>query len=609
MSATKHLSEPIQDPFSFLRGVHPFDQLPEAAFAAVARQIQIEFFERGTPILSTTGAPSRFLYVIRKGAVRLERQGETVHTLEEGETFGYPSMLTGSVVNDAIADEDVLLYLLPEDAFRALLAEKGAFATFFTTALAHRLIRARRSDLPQSVDFHTPVGGLVSRAPVIVPADVTVREAARVMQIADVSSVLVDGNPPGILTDRDLRNRVLAEGRGPTTPLRRVASFPLFSLPPDTPVYDAWMAMVERGIKHLAIEREGKIVGVVSGSDLMRHHTHGPLLAFKRVAGLPDRSALKGYGSDTTRLVEVLLASGLEATRIARLVARVNDALMRRILAWAEDDLGPPPQPYAWVVFGSEGRLEQTLLTDQDNALVWQGESAADVSYFERLAAQVVEDLLSAGFPECPGGFMAKHWRGPLDEWRSRFENWITTPEAEALLHASIFFDLRSVAGGLDLQPVFEVIGTARLHAPFLAHLARSALEFRPALTLFRQLKEEEGGIDVKRGGLMPIVGLARAYGLAAGTAATRTVSRLEAAATAGLIGPEDAETLSEAYRFLLQLRLREQLRSIRSGETPGHRVPLARLSGPDRHHLKEVFSAIRQAQTAAAGSLHATEV
>lgn len=608
MSAFERRADSVLDPLSFLRRVHPFDELPEADFAAAAARMRIEFFEKGARILSTESEPSRSLFVIRKGAVRLEHEGEILLTMEEEEAFGDPAV-TGGAPFDAIAEEDVLLYLLPEDAIRELLRGEGPFASFFTTALARRLERARRSDLPHAVDFHRPVEGLIARPPIIVPANLSVREAAGTMRSAGVSSVLVEGSPRGILTDRDLRNRVLAEGRGPETLVREVASFPLYSVSPDAPVYDAWMAMIERGIKHLAIESEGRIVGVVTGTDLMRHHTHGPLLAFKRIARLTDRSALKGYAADLTRLVDVLLASGLEATRIAQLVARVNDALVRRILGWAEADLGGAPQSYAWIVFGSEGRLEQTLLTDQDNALVWEREAADDRPYFESLSARVIEDLLTAGFPECPGGFMATNWRGPLEEWRDRFAAWITTPRAEALLNASIFFDLRRVAGTLELNPIFEVIGTARAHAPFLAHLVRSALEFHPALTLLRRLKEEEGGIDLKRGGLMPIVGLARAYGLAAGSRATRTVSRLEAAAGTGLIGQEDAETLSEAYRFLMQLRLREQLRSLRRGGTIDHNVPLASLTGVDRRHLKEVFSAVREAQAAAALSFHTAEL
>jgi CBS domain-containing protein len=605
MSVHEHRAEPILDPASFLRRVHPFDLLSEKALRATAGRIQIMFFEKGTQILLAAGEPSQFLHIIRKGAVRLERPGEPVLHLADGETFGYPSLLSGSATSDAIADEDVLLYSLPGDVFRQLLREHPGFGTFFTTALAHRLARARRTDLPQAVDFHMPVEALISRDPVIVPADATVRQAAEVMQKEGVSSCLVEATPRGILTDRDLRNRVLAQGRGPETPVREVATFPLYSVPPDSPVYDTWIAMLERGIKHVAVEREGRIVGLVTATDLMRHHTHGPLLAFKRIARMVDRGALGGYAQDLARLVDVLLTSGLEATRIARLVSRLNDAVVRRILEWAQGDLGPPPQSFAWVVFGSEGRLEQTLLTDQDNALIWEQENADDRHYFEQLAARVIEDLLTAGFPECPGGFMATRWRGPLDEWKERFSTWITTPVPEALLKASIFFDLRVVAGTLDLEPVFEVIGTARAHSPFLAHLAHSALEFRPPLTLLRRLKEEGGEIDLKRGGLMPIVGLARAYGLAAGSRTTRTVSRLEAAAEAGLIGREEAETLAEGYRFLMQIRLREQLRSLRSGKSPDHGIPVSTLSASDRHHLKDVFVAVQQAQAAASWFFH----
>ncbi len=598
------------DPAAFLRTVHPFDALTPEAFTRAARRLEIGYHPKGSRLISAGGEPSKALWIIRKGVVRLERQGQTATTLEEGDVFGYPSILSGKAAFDVFADEDLLAYLLPEDVFRELLCEP-AFTTFFTLALASRLRNSlpRPSEARLAVDFHRPVERLLRRGPVTISGSTTVGEAARRMRDEKVSSILVEADPWGIVTDRDLRSRVLAEGKGADALVRDIATFPLRTVPAETPVYGAWLTMIEERINHLPIARDGRILGVLTDTDLLRNQTHGPLFAFKHVERLPDRSALRGYSEDLHRMADVLLSSGLDAVPIARLVSRVNDALVGRILGWARADLGEPPQRFAWICFGSEGRYEQTLLTDQDNALLWETGSPEADAYFAALAERVIADLKAAGFPECAGGYMATKWRGPMSEWEARFSTWIEEPEPQALLRSSIFFDLRRVAGDLSLEPIAAILQTAPSHAPFLARLAATALEFRPPLTLFRTLREDEGGVDLKKGGLMPISGLARAYGLESGSAATNTLDRLSAAEQAGLLPGEDAENLREAYGFLLQLRLKQQLRDLDAGYQPGSRVALESLSAMERRQLKDVFQAVHEAQTAAAWHFHTAEL
>ena len=589
--------EPHLDPRSFLRGTPPFDVLTAEAFEQAAGALEIAYFPQGTRILSADGAPSDALYVVRKGLVRLEKNGETSAVLEEGDFFGY-SVMTGQVSADVVVEEDLLAYRIPEAVFRQLLAW-APFARFFTQGLAARLRHqpAFSAEPALGGDVLLPVGSLLERPPVTVPAGASVLEAARVMRDERVSSVLLLTDPPAIVTDRDLRNRVLAAGLGPETPAVDVSSRPVRTVPHGTPVYGAWQAMLEHGIHHLAVERGGRIVGVVTSTDLLRHHSHGPVLTFRKDERMRDREALASNGTDLARMVAMLVRSGLPATHIARLVSHLNDALVRRLLVWAERDLGEPPCPYAFLVFGSEGRFEQTLLTDQDNALVYRDGDEATRSYFRRLAHKVVADLVAAGFPPCPGGYMATNHAGSLSEWVDRFGGWIDTPKAEAILAAGIFFDHRSAGGGLDLAPLADVLARAQRNAPFLSHLARGAVAFRPPLGAFRRLELENGGVDLKKGGIAPIQGLARLWALDAGVRATPTVERLRAATAAGLVDPESGEALEEAYVFLLGLRLREQIRALSEERAPGNHVAVDALSPSERRHLKEAFLAVRNAQ------------
>jgi len=598
---------PATDPRSFLRGVPPFDALPDDAFEQVIASLQAVSWPQGTRVLTADGPPSDAFYVVRKGLVRLERGAGTPAVLEEGDFFGY-SVMTGRVTADVVVEEELLAYRIPEAVFRGLLAH-AAFARFFTQGLAERLrhLPVPGADPALVGDALVAVGSLLERSAVTVPAGATVLEAARVMREERVSSVLLLTEPAAIVTDRDLRNRVLAAGLGPATPARDVATSPLRSVPHGTPVYGAWQAMLEHGVHHLPVEREGRIVGLVTATDLLRHHSHGPVPALRRVERMRDRGALPEYGPDLARMVATLVKSGLPTAPIAGLVSNLNDALLRRLLAWAEADLGPPPCPYAFLVLGSEGRHEQTLLTDQDNALVHADDAPGAAAYFEAFAARLIADLVAAGFPPCPGGYMATRWRGPMSEWRERFRRWIEEPEAEAVLAAAIFFDHRSAGGTLDVSPLARVVAGARRNAPFLSQLARAALGFRPPLGAFRRLRAEDGGIDLKRGGLAPVQGLARVWALDAGVAATGTLDRLSAAAAAGFLDRDRAEDLAEAYRFLSALRLRSQLASLAEGRAPGNRVPVDALSPTERRHLKDAFLAVRSAQESIVSRYHVT--
>src|SRR5919106_2860404 len=260
---------------------------------------------------------------------------------------------------------------------------------------------------PPEQNLTLPVKYLVKRAPVSIDADATVGEAARTMQQARIGSVLIAANPPGIITDRDLRGRVIAAGLGPETPVGQVMSRPLKTVDSNAPVFTALRLMLEEHIHHLALVEEGKIVGVISSTDLLRHEAASAFYLRRALDSVEDPTALAHYSREVAGTVQTLFRGGLGAVQIGQIVSSLNDALVNRLVRIAQQSLGAPPTPFAWIVFGSEGRLEQTLLTDQDNALVYEEESELARAYFTALADRVVNGLIQVGFPRCPGGFMA----------------------------------------------------------------------------------------------------------------------------------------------------------------------------------------------------------
>jgi CBS domain-containing protein len=585
------------EPIQFLRSHPPFDRLGPDMLSAVEDGLDVAFVAEGTRVLERGGPRSRWLYVIRKGAVRLERDGQIVDALEEGECFGFPSLIGRAVPHvDVVASEETLLYRIPEDVF-ARLMDRPAFAEFFLLDLSERLRKASALDpLPLGRELGAPSSRLVTRAPVSVSPDATVRDAARVMRDASISSVLVDGEPQGILTVRDLSRRVLAEGLGPDTRVAEVMTRPVKSLPAEASLFEALLFMLEHRVHHAPLSVHGEIVGMVSDTDLLKVQGKNP---FHVLDGTDDPSRLAGYADELAEVVDSMAAGGLDAVRIGRVVSRLNDALVGRLLRRAETDLGPPPCDYAWIVFGSEGRMEQALITDQDNALVYRDDTPEAAAYFAALARRGVDGLLAASFPECRGGFMATNWCRSLSSWTGLFRGWVETPEPRALVEASNFFDFRRVHGTLDLEPLEAILGRSSEEKLFLAHLARCAIGFAPPLGLFRNIREDEGGVELKKGGLIPIVSLARLFALEAGSAARPTLERLDDAARGGALSGEGAATLAEAFRFLLGLRLRDQLRARREGRPLDNKARLDSLSPLERRHLKDTFVAIRDLQEA----------
>ena len=590
------------EPAQFLRTHPPFDRLGLELLRLLENSLEVAYYPRGTTVLKQGGAQSRYLYVIRKGTVRLERDGRLLQVLEEGECFGFPSMIgRASPHVDVVAGEDTLAYQIPEPVFGQLMGS-ASFSDFFLADLSARLRHAASLEpLPLDRDLALPARELIRRPPVKIGAGETVRQAAVVMRDAGVSSVLVDTDPPGILTDRDLRSRVLAEGRGPDTPVAEVTTRPVRTVAAEASLFEALVFMLENRVHHAPLESDGTVVGIVTDTDLLRVQMKSPLYILKGLDRLERPEVLGDYSKELQEMVEALAAGGLEAAKIGGIVSRLNDALMGHLLRLAERELGPPPSPYAWIVYGSGGRMEQAIITDQDNALVYRDDGPEAETYFAAFSERIVNGLIAARFPACPGGFMATKWNRPLSAWVDLFRGWIDTPEPQALLDASSFFDYRAVYGGLSLDLLADMLREAGRKMVFLAHLAKTALRFEPPLSPLRHIKDREGGVDLKQGGIMPIVGLARVFALEAGSAARPTLERLDAAASAGTLSAQGAATLAEAFRFLMRLRLRAQIRTLRRGGQPGNTAQLEDLSPLERRHLKETFLAIREIQEATA--------
>lgn len=507
--------------------------------------------------------------------------------------------------------------LLPAEAADAMLAEHPVLAARLWPA-------AGKAPAPTDEGLHElltrqPVHELLDRGPVALTPRARVAEAARCMAAHRVSSLLITSEPEGrgellgMLTDRDLRNRVLAAGLDPDTPVMQVASSPVHTVPAQAPVFEAMLLMARHGVHHVPVVREAgatapQLVGVVSATRLQEQHAGSPVSMAARIHRQPDVAGLVAQAQQVGQLQRQLAAAGVSAQHSGRFLTAITDALTVRLLALAEGLLGPPPVPYVWVAAGSQARAEQTARTDQDNCMVLDDayDEAVHGRYFEALARFVCNGLDACGYVHCPGGMMAMTdtWRQPRRRWAAYFSQWVERPDPQALMLTCVFFDLRAVHGPAALlqQLRREVLQRTRGNRIFLAHMASNALGHTPALGLFGRLSPERGGphagtIDLKHHGIVPIVDLARIYALAAAEEAVNTHERLLAVAGSGEVSSESARDLRHALAFIGQLRLRHQALQMAAGQAPDNHLRPDSLSNFERTQLKDAFTVVQTLQ------------
>jgi CBS domain-containing protein len=606
---TRGASEAL-GPEDYLRSLPPFDQLDEETFAAAVAALEVTYVARGTRVLERGGEPSRYLNVVRKGTALLARDDVPVLTVEPGEWFGLSSVQDDQPPEfDVDALDDLLLYRLPSDVVREL-ARTHAFAQEVTRGLVTRLRAASRSGDGQApVLPMAPVTDLIARELVTLPADATIGEVARTMREGRVSSVVLRADPLAIVTTSDLRDRVLAEDLGPQTPAARVASSPILCVDAASSIAEARSTMLERSLHHLGVEREGELLAVVSTGDLLRSDASSPFHVQREFA-TASRDAFAKVPERLHATVAGLRSAGLSPLEITRSVSLLTDVLLRRAIALAIEDRGDPPSAFAWLTLGSDARREQTLLTDQDHALVHEEVDEDGADWFHAFAVDVTDQLAAAGFPHCPGGVMATNWSGSVATWRARFEDWFAEPDVRALYETSIFFDFRVAAGTLAVDALDDTVRAHRGDGVFLARLASGAGTSRVPIGLFHRVRSTaDGAVDVKAGGINPIVALARVLAVEAGTTVRSTTERLTIAVDQGRLGQDAAEELTEAFRFFQGLRIDHHLEAWRGARELSNLVHLDELTPTQRRHLKESFVAVARVQQAVIHRLGGAEV
>lgn len=622
----------------FMRTVTPFDTLSDQELEMLVSRMEIAYFPSGQRIANKGAAPFRHLHVIQQGAAGIYLSDDRdkdilVDVRGEGDYFGGTSLLQDKpVMFDIIAQQDLITLMLPAADLQQLAIKYPVFQRYFGSSLARTIQAVRDSTAYQqpqligerrgiNLDVYMTgkrVADLMSKNVVTCEPGVSVQTAARRMAQRRVSSIVVSGNslhPLGIVTDNDLRTKVLAAGLSPEVAVTGIMSRPVQTITSDSYSFDALLKMSRHGVRLLVVMKADRMVGIISEHDLQMETGSSPVQVIGEIERTASLKTLIGMRPKIDSVLQMLLRQGGPVKQLVALVTELNDRLALRILKLVEHEMkseghGGPPGPYGWLAFGSEGRREQTLHTDQDNALFYSTVSDRDEAecktWFLKFSERVVDSLDRSGIPRCPGGVMASNpqWCQPEERWQATFLEWITEPDPHTLLMASIFFDFRALYAGTEFPYILhdQLLKVIRKNRLFLRFMAKVALNNRPPLSLLKRFIVEKSGehknkIDLKMRGLTPVVDAARVLSLDLGIKAQNTLDRLSEINRKGVIEDNFHADLREAYGFIVYLQISRHLDALAKGEKPDNFLDPASLNNLQRKMLKESFAVVRRLQ------------
>ena len=609
----------------FLRNFSPFNRMEAEALGFLAERAVLAFHARGSEILMPeSGVPTHF-HIVQRGKIQARQAGQatvteyTSLTLGPGECFPIGAISARRPSTNAyVAVEDSFCFQISADDFLHLMQISPVFHLFCTQYIASLLSQSRQqlqSSFAQRAaeqqTMTTALGKLIKQDPVFVTPDTPTRSALERMSELHLGCMVVvdaERHPVGILTQSDLLPRVILAGFDLARPIGELMTANPHQLPASASAYDAVLEMATHGVRHLlVVDSESVLLGVVSERDLFSLQRISLRQIRAGIDNAADIAALQRASKDIRQLALNLIAQGIGAEQLTQFISALNDALTRRIITLAREHHDLVGIDFAWFAFGSEGRHEQTLSTDQDNGIIFRCADAKQVketrTRLVEFARTVNEDLAACGFPLCKGNIMASNPELclTLDEWKSRFGDWIREPDPQALLNASIFFDFRVLYGnerfGDQLRSALNK--GAKGNSAFLRMMAANALKVMPPLGRIRDfVVEDDGTIDLKKSGARLFVDVARILALRTGVESSSTVQRLRQGSTKiGGMSPEEVSAIIDGFNFIQLLRLRSQHLETEHDSADDNRIDPESLNELDRRILKEAFRQARKLQ------------
>lgn len=612
----------MHDIAEFLRTHDPFSGLDQEALERLVERVEVEVFEAGATIFKQGERSQGRVLVVRRGAIELVDGSRVLDVLGEGELFGHPSMLSGLPSGfEARAQEDGLCYSIAASDVIPLLARPSSPSDLTGSLLQRPKPRgaAAEADVSSAEMTQQPARALIRREPVTCAVDRPLREVARLMRDENVNSMVVRGEHGelGIVTDSDLRSLVVAEGMSVDAPVGEVVSGPLTTVGADDAGADVMLAMLDNDVRHVGVlSPRGELLGVLGGIDLVAAEARTPFALRHEITRARDKQELSEAAERLRSTVVALHATKLPPQQIGRVISVVADALIRRMIELAIESKGATPAEFAFLALGSHGRRETVPSSDVDSGMAWEDEpeqESADgvVGYMRTIAADVEDCIRVVGWSLDPHGVTAssEFSASSMGTWRRSIGNWLQKPgDAQVLIATSILLDGRTVYGPAELDPR-PILLEPENRAALLPTMLRLALALKLPTGRRGNISVEDSGehsgtFDIKHGGLLPVVDIARFAALKAGASVTATIERLRAASELGAIEPAHARTLEEAYDLFSTLRLEHQIQQLARGDEPDDHVDPNELSELARRYLRDAFHEVAAVQKSLSSGL-----
>jgi CBS domain-containing protein len=620
---------------AFLAQHPPYDRMEPAHLDYLASRLRQVTFEDGEAITDPMAGPAEWFYILRSGLVIGEKSAEDeaisgdAFELIPGECFPIGALVARRAIrNIQRASGEVVCLTMRRSDFDQLRTLSQVFSDYCTHRLSgliekvNRKVRAEAArDLGDDSSLSVTLREKRLRRPMTTGPDVPIVDVLERMSEAKIGSMLIvddDGRPIGIFTLRDLLNRVALGGVPYTDPIRSVMTENPITIPHSAFAFEVAMKMAHAGIHHLVVVEDGRLKGVISERDLFSMQRVGLVNLSKSITKAPSVEEVARLAADIHALVAQMIAQGMKVSQITQIITLLNDQIAVRLIEMILDEEGGAPFPFTWMAFGSEGRQEQTLKTDQDNGILFHPPEGMDADACREvllpIATKINLALDACGFPLCTGGIMAQNPECclTLDEWRRQFSRWVYHTDPENLLKATIFFDFRPIWGPEEpvralRQAMFDLI---RPNGLFQRQMAANALRNSPPLGMFRDFRlsgkgQDANTLDLKVNGVTLFIDAARILSLAHGIASTNTVERIEGVARAGGMDREDAVAWVDAYDYIRLLRMRMNDEQSEAGEALSNRIHPSRLSELDRRILKEALREAKRLQTKLALDYH----
>jgi CBS domain-containing protein len=601
--------------------VHPlaqhrvWGQVKPVTLKALAERFSSERYPAHATVLAQGALANRLGWLVCGEIALQDPDLDLSVRLQAGDLLGYGATPDHQLAAwQAVAVSDCQVAWLPPEEVIELCLSQPELRVFLPSVPARQSASAPLDQEPDSGAslnlLSTPIRTLIKREPITLAPTVTIRAAAEMMKALRVSSVLLveQGQLFGLITDRDLRNRVVAQGLDSARPVADIATLAPLTVSANSPAFDALLLMARHNIHHVPVMDGDRIAGMITATDLTEQHSTSAVYLAGDIYKQTTLAGLTQLSGKVKHLQKHLAAADASAYSTGHIVTAITDALTVRLIQLAEAQLGPAPIDYVWVAAGSQARNEQSAKSDQDNCLILDDayDEALHGEYFKNFSQLVCDGLAACGYIHCPGEIMAMTdaWRQPRQRWAQYFHKWVKQPEPKALMLTCVFFDLRAIHGQSELLDTLrrDVLQRTKGNSLFLAYMVGNALKHRPPLGLFGTISLLRGGdhhgtLDLKHSGIVPIVDLARVYALADGLTAVNTSDRLESAAQAGEVSAQSARDLKDALEFLAKLRIAHQARQIQAGQAPDNHLALNELSNFERSHLKNAFSVVQTLQ------------